>query len=329
MAKTWEQLHLMQPIAAKMLTNSIAKQRISHAYLFEGPKGTGKLETAIQMAKSIFCSNPSGYEPCQECHNCRRIESGNHPNIYIVKPDGLSIKKQQIQELQEEFSKTGLESNQKVYILEHADHMTVTAANTLLKFLEEPSSQTTAILLTEQSHQILNTILSRCQIVTFRPLAKGMLIESLKEQGVHPSLASLAAQLTNNWEEALQLCNEEWFAQARVLVIKLYEALAKEDPSLFFVQEKWVKHYSEKEQMQLGLDMLLLIYKDLLYAQIGEEENVVFQDQLGLLKQLSLPYSQKRIVSSLSNILEAKQKINANVSLQLAFEQLVLRLQEG
>ncbi|MBO9131281.1 DNA polymerase III subunit delta' [Bacillus sp. 165] len=329
MSKTWEQLHLMQPIAVKMLINSIAKKRVSHAYLFEGPKGTGKLATAMQLTKRIFCSNPSGHEPCQQCHNCRRIESGNHPNIYVVKPDGLSIKKQQIQQLQEEFSKTGLESNQKVYILEHADRMTVTAANTLLKFLEEPNSQTTAVLLTEQSHQILNTILSRCQIVTFRPLPKEMLIESLKEQEINLTLALLAAQLTNNWEEALQLCKEEWFAQARVLVIKLYKALAKEDPSLFFVQEKWVKHFSEKEQMQLGLDMLLLIYKDLLYVQISEEENVVFKDQIESLKQHSLQYSQKRIVSSLSNILEAKQKINANVSLQLVFEQLVLRLQEG
>ncbi|MFB9758734.1 DNA polymerase III subunit delta' [Ectobacillus funiculus] len=327
MAKTWEQLRMMQPIAGKMLTNSIVKQRLSHAYLLEGPKGTGKLETALQIAKSVFCSQRERFEPCLACNNCRRIESGNHPNVYIVKPDGLSIKKQQIQDLQEEFSKTGLESNKKVYIIEHAERMTANAANTLLKFLEEPKSETTAVLLTEQVQQILDTILSRCQILTFLPLQKNLLIEQLKERGASLSLAGTAAQLTNNLEEALSFCNEEWFAQARTLVIKLCEALGKETSSLFFVQEKWIKHFVEKEQLQMGLDMLLLIYKDLLYVQLGEGEKVVFQDQRALLESLS--YSQKRMISALSYILEAKNKLNANVSLPLVLEQLVLRLQEG
>ena len=111
----------------KMLMNSIAKERISHAYLLEGGKGTGKFATAIQMAKSFLCSERNGVEPCHVCTNCKRIDSGNHPNLHIVKPDGLSIKKQQIHDLQEEFSKTGLEANKKIYIIEHADRMTANA----------------------------------------------------------------------------------------------------------------------------------------------------------------------------------------------------------
>ncbi len=114
MMKTWEQLSAIQPIGVKMLMNSIAKERISHAYLLEGGKGTGKFATAIQMAKSFLCSQRNGVEPCHVCTNCKRIDSGNHPNLHIVKPDGLSIKKQQIHDLQEEFSKTGLEANKKV-----------------------------------------------------------------------------------------------------------------------------------------------------------------------------------------------------------------------
>ncbi|MFB5253789.1 DNA polymerase III subunit delta' [Bacillus cereus] len=327
MINTWEQLSAIQPIGVKMLMNSIAKERISHAYLLEGGKGTGKFATAIQMAKSFLCSQRNGVEPCHVCRNCRRIDSGNYPNLHIVKPDGLSIKKQQIHDLQEEFSKTGLEANKKVYIIEHADRMTANAANTLLKFLEEPSSDTTAILLTEQSHQILNTILSRCQVVTFRPLPTKSLIKRLEEEGITVSLSTLAAQLTNSFEEALLMCNDEWFAQARALVIKLCEALEKDKASIFFVQEKWGKHFGEKEQLQQGLDMLLLIYKDLLYVQLGEEDRLVFHEQKEMFESFS--YAQKRIVSALFNILEAKNRINANVNAQLVFEQLVLRLQEG
>ncbi|MGG0125296.1 DNA polymerase III subunit delta' [Bacillus paranthracis] len=327
MTKTWEQLSAIQPIGVKMLMNSIAKERISHAYLLEGGKGTGKFATAIQMAKSFLCSQRNGVEPCHVCTNCKRIDSGNHPNLHIVKPDGLSIKKQQIHDLQEEFSKTGLEANKKVYVIEHADRMTANAANTLLKFLEEPSSDTTAILLTEQSHQILNTILSRCQVVTFRPLPTESLIRRLQDEGVTTSLSTLAAQLTNSFDEALALCSDEWFAQARALVIKLCEALEKDKASIFFVQEKWGKHFGEKEQLQQGLDMLLLIYKDLLYVQLGEEDRLVFHEQKEMFESFS--YAQRRIVSALFNILEAKNRINANVNAQLVFEQLVLRLQEG
>ena len=205
--------------------------------------------------------------------------------------------------------------------------MTANAANTLLKFLEEPSSDTTAILLTEQSHQILNTILSRCQVVTFRPLPTESLIKRLQDEGITAPLATLAAQLTNSFEEALALCNDEWFAQGRALVIKLCEALEKDKASIFFVQEKWGKHFGEKEQLQQGLDMLLLIYKDLLYVQLGEEDRLVFHEQKEIFESFS--YAQKRIVSALFNILEAKNRINANVNAQLVFEQLVLRLQEG
>jgi len=137
----------------------------------------------------------------------------------------------------------------------------------------------------------------------------------------------LLHKLTNSFDEALALCSDEWFAQARALVIKLCEALEKDKASIFFVQEKWGKHFGEKEQLQQGLDMLLLIYKDLLYVQLGEEDRLVFHEQKEMFESFS--YAQKRIVSALFNILEAKNRINANVNAQLVFEQLVLRLQEG
>ena len=88
------------------------------------------------LAKSLFClSLLEGCKPCEECTNCRRINHGNHPDIHVVEPDGMSIKKGQIQLLQEEFAKTGVESRQKLYMIIHADRMTVNAANSLLKFL--------------------------------------------------------------------------------------------------------------------------------------------------------------------------------------------------
>lgn len=228
LARTWNQLEAIQPTVLKMLKNSILRNRVSHAYLFEGIRGTGKKEVGLLLAKSLFCQSPKeGYLPCEECSNCKRIDTGNHPDFHLIEPDGLSIKKQQIHELQDEFSKTGVESKQKIYMIVHADKMTVNAANSLLKFLEEPNRQTFAILISEQVQKILPTILSRCQTLTFTPLSPDNLIEKFIAEGVKMDVAPLLAQLTNNIDEALEWNQDDWFAQAQKIVLKLYEVLKK------------------------------------------------------------------------------------------------------
>jgi DNA polymerase III subunit delta' len=332
LAKTWSELEEIQPMVLKMLKNSIEKERVSHAYLFEGMRGIGKKAVGIILAKSLFCLKPiDGYIPCEECTNCKRVNSGNHPDFHIVEPDGLSIKKHQIQTLQEEFSKTGVESKQKIYMIINADRMTLNAANSLLKFLEEPNRQTFAILITEQGQQILPTILSRCQTLTFRPLPTVKLIEQLTIlHGVNPTTAPLLAQLTNNIEEALQLNDDEWFAQAQKIVVKLYEVLKKNSlEAMVSLQESWFSHFKEKDQFDRGLDLLLLIYKDLLYIQLGRQDQVVYPNETSRLEQHALRTPGGRLAEQMTAILDAKRKLHANMNPQLLMEQLVLKLQEG
>ena len=171
MAISWEQLKIEQPIAEKMLKNSIKKNRMAHAYLFEGARGTGKRAASLLIAESMFCELATKQlEPCGVCWNCKRIMSGNHPDIHVVEPDGLSIKIEQIRALRTEFGKAGMESSKKLYVIIDAEKMTVQAANSLLKFLEEPHSDTTAILITEHPQQLLPTIRSRCQMISFHAL---------------------------------------------------------------------------------------------------------------------------------------------------------------
>lgn len=323
---TWESMENIQPIVVKMLRNSIKKNRVAHAYLFEGPKGIGKMDMAILLAKNFFCLG-GGEEPCNECINCRKIDSRNHTGVFFIEPDGQSIKKQQIQDLQAEFTKKGVDSNKKLYIINYADKMTTSAANSLLKFLEEPPEGTMAILITEQSHRLLQTILSRCQEISFRPLSKDIVVNKLLEQDIMKPMALLTAQLTNDVEEAISFCGDDWFVQIRPLVIKLYEAICSKK-GLLFIHEKWIKHFQDREQQQIGLDVLLLFYKDILYTQSGEE-NVVFCDQGVLLQSASNQISSRKVTDTLLLILDAKKKLSANMNPQLVHEELVIHLQEG
>jgi DNA polymerase III subunit delta' len=331
MVKTWDQLEELQPTVLKMLKNSLVKNRVAHAYLFEGMRGTGKREIGILLTKSLYCEALiDRYKPCESCNNCRRINNGNHPDVHIVEPDGLSIKVDQIRNLQAEFAKKGVESLKKVYLISHADKMSVSASNSLLKFLEEPNPGTVAFLLTEQIQQILPTILSRCQILAFQPLAPHVMVKKLVENGVKPTKAPLLAQLTNNLEEALKLNVDEWFAQAQKIVLKLYEVLKKNSlEAMVTLQGDWFLHFREKEQINRGLDLLLLIFKDLLYIQLDKQEQIVFIEENERLKQFALQSSGRRISDQMSAILDAKRKLQANMNPQLMMEQLVLKLQEG
>jgi DNA polymerase-3 subunit delta' len=150
----------LQPVVMKQLSTVFQKNRVAHAYLFEGAKGTGKVAVMRSFVKLLLCEQPIENVSCETCRGCRRFESGNHPNFIQIEPDGQDIKKDQMLQLIFEMNKTALEAGRKIYVLHRADRLNASAANTLLKFLEEPEGLVTAILLTEKAHAILPTIRS-------------------------------------------------------------------------------------------------------------------------------------------------------------------------
>jgi DNA polymerase-3 subunit delta' len=155
------------------------------------------------------------------------------------------------------------------------------------------------------------------------------MIKQLVENGVEPQKAPLLAQLTNSLDEALKLNVDEWFAQAQKIVVKLYEVLKKNPlEAMVTLQGEWFSHFREKEQIHRGLDLLLLIFKDLLYIQLDKQEQIVFRESERL-QQFALQTSGRRISDQMSAILDAKRKLERNMNPQLMMEQLVLKLQEG
>ncbi|TES55505.1 DNA polymerase III subunit delta' [Halalkalibacterium halodurans] len=327
---TWENLAKNQPFVATMLKNSLAKGRLAHAYIFDGNRGTGKKRMALHLAKSFFCAQRAGVEPCQTCKECKRIEHGNHPDVHFIEPDGQSIKKHQVEHLQKEFSYRGMESAKKVYIVNHADKMTTSAANSLLKFLEEPLADTVAILLTEQLQNMLPTIKSRSQVLSFAPLEVQAFAKLLEEGGISESVSNLLASLTTSFEEAMAFVADEWIAQARSLVLQLMEELqSRPNQVLLTVQDQWLPHFDDRPKQELGLELLLLWFRDLLYTQVGKEEAFTYVGEEEALSRQALALSQHKVRKGMTAIIEAKRHLSANVSPQLVMEKLMLRLQEG
>jgi DNA polymerase III subunit delta' len=328
--ESWIELKKNQPKVVQLLQRSLSKNRLAHAYLFEGSKGIGKKRVAIQLAKSFLCKEREGAEPCQVCVDCKRIDHGNHPDVHMIEPDGLSIKKQQVEHLQKEFTYRGVESGKKVYLVSEADKMTASAANSLLKFLEEPSAPTLAILMTERAGNVLPTIQSRSQQLSFSPLSKEIFVNLLEKEGNTKALSTLIASLTSSYEEAIALIESDWIAQARSVVIQLNEELYERPHQVFLtIQDKWIPAFKERRELELGLDMILLWLRDLLYTQVGKTDQLVFVDQKTLLEQQALSSSQEKTSQNMSFVLEAKRHLSANVNPQLVMEKLFFSIQEG
>ena len=273
-----KKLQTIQPIVFRQLQNSFEHGRLAHAYLFEGDQGTGKAELALWFAKHQFCLNLQEEMPCETCNNCLRITSKDHPDVVEIEPDGQSIKVDQIRALQSELTKSGFESAKKVVIIHQAEKMNMNSANSLLKFLEEPPANFMIILETQSLGKILPTIRSRCQIIHFQALSTERLQSRLEAEQIPEKTAKLLANLTNSYTKAVEISKDEWFNEARDVVIQWFNYLEKNDPQAFiYVQKKMVRTFKDKAQQQLAFEMLAYFVKE-------KRDQVMRQNQIGVEK---------------------------------------------
>jgi len=319
-----------QKLVIDRLVTSFKNNRIGHAYMFDGEHGTGKEETALFFAKLLLCRNPENNVPCETCSSCRRITSHNHPNVTILRPDGQSIKKEQMDELITEMTKKGYETGRKIYIISRADRMNNSSANTLLKYLEEPDGDVTAILLTDSYQSMLPTIRSRCQRISFLPPSREMMVSVLVEKGITASMAATVTTVTADIDEAFQLAEDEAFAQMRKTVLKLVEASDRNvHEALMFIQAEWSRHIKDKDETDRGLDLLLYAYRDVVASKAGLKSIPTYPDQKEFLDGLARKMTYNRLSAMMESILQAKRHLHSNMNRTLLMEQLVLNMQEG
>ena len=309
----------IQPRVYRQLSGSFAQQRLAHAYLFEGEPSTGKESMARWLTQRVFCE-AAQTDPCGECLNCRRIQEGNHPDVTKIEPEGKSIKVEQVREIKEVFIKSGLESQRKVLIIAEAEQMTVSAANSLLKFIEEPEGQVLIILLTTAKAKILPTIVSRCQTLHFDPLETKTVSAALTAADLPAAEAEYLAKLFGNTEKAIEISQDEWFNEAKETAFKWFELLTVRDSfSFVFVQQKLIKSFAEREKQSLLFEMLLLYFNEMLLQEVANRS----------VRPLVGAWQTTSLVEAVEACLSSQKKFNANVSFQNVCEQLSIYLVGG
>ncbi|XEC95004.1 DNA polymerase III subunit delta' [Paenibacillus tarimensis] len=316
-----------QEKAKRILQHALQRGNISHAYLFSGPPGTGRFATAKAFAKALFCER-QGENACGICLSCRKFEHGNQPDLLHIIPDGATIKIDQIRDLQREFAYRNGGSRRKVYIMEQADKLTIQAANSLLKFLEEPLSPLVAILITDNGQAVLPTIRSRSQWVPFSPVAPQIMLEKLIQTGEPPLLARAAVHLASGFEACKAIIQQEVFAEIRSVVIQLGKESQTRFTAAMITSQQQVFKTGLGDRPDLLMDLLLLWFKDMIHFLAGRQDSIVFIDQLDWISKHAYARTPDGWVRCMELALETGKRIRAHVSPQLAFEQFLVNLQE-
>lgn len=321
-----EQLRELQPTVVRILKNALAKDKLSHAYLFVGEKGTCTLECALWLIGEVI--NKGLDENSEEAiSNCRRLAEGTYADCLILDGISKSIKKEEILAVQERFSKTALEkAGWKAYILNGADNATMEACNSLLKFLEEPQPDTLAILITDKQDHVLPTLVSRCQTLTFKQHPFESCYQECLKKGMDETDSYCLSHLVHNSTLAWEVSETEAY-QLAVNLVKNFTKSFIEDPSyaLFQVQSEGYQDKNrslEREIMNWFIELLSLFYRDCILSDSLKEgwyKNAIEESRKNDLEFESL----------IRILLEGKDKFRQiSLNPELVIDEMILKMKE-
>ncbi|WP_225048131.1 DNA polymerase III subunit delta' [Lacticaseibacillus kribbianus] len=318
----------LQPGLTRQFDRVIEAGQLSQAYIFSGPSGTGKAQFAQWLAMRLFCQDLQDGQPCGKCPECSRILSENHPDVVWLRSDAKSIKVDDVRTLKQEMSKSGVEGSRRVFVITDAERLTPGAANSLLKFYEEPVPGMLIILTTAAKNQLLPTILSRAQIINFPAPARDQVIATLVSGGVNQALAQVAAHLTVAPAAGQALAEDPSFAARIDKVLGLVESLAAGDPAAFVqVQTDLVPLAKTPPEQEQTLALLALAYADALNLHYEVNTTPAFGHDARVARLAGR--SARTLSAGLAAVLAAQIRLRQNVTFQSATEALVVTLGRG
>jgi len=327
-----------QDKAVSSLERSLLEGRLSHAYLFVGPQHVGKMTLAINLAQALNCVSED--KPCGQCHSCRRIASGNHPDIRIVRraealdseepSQSKNIRIDQIRELQHSVNLKPYEGGWRVIIIDETEFMNEEAANALLKTLEEPPDSTIFVLIASDEGSLLPTILSRCQRLEVPLLPIQTVRQALVDKwGTPPERADLLARLSHGaigW--AISATRDDNMLEERSQNLESLIALTGSDITerFEFAADLAIQFGKNRALVRARLELWLTWWRDLLLLKNGCTKFVTNIDRQDILEQQAGKYSLNSIRGIIKSIQETMQHLEQNANPRLALEVLMLNI---
>lgn len=316
-------LEKYQPIIYKTFVHALKEEKLSHAYLLSGSIGMPLLESAMYLAKSIICDNPSPLA-CNECMTCLRVDEGNYADIRVFDGTQGRIKKEDVKKLLGSFDKSALEEKGvMIYVIHLVENMTSVAVNALLKFLEEPGRNIYAFLTTENESKVLPTIISRTQVLRFREIDRNEIINNAESAGVLKEDAELLSGFYNDSDMIKTVSESDEFKVAKqALDDQLSALLISPDDAVFTCQRLVVPAIKTYDLARLYLKMLAEIFKDLLSLSVNNSITLKGYDNIlhELLTHLS------HVDKSLLVILSSLNRLDINVNIPLLLDHIIYEI---
>ena len=302
-----------QFVAYSLLTNAIKNDKLSHAYLIDANHYDDSHNFILSFVKDIIC----GLNHDDDCILCKRIDNNNYPELKIIESEGNIIKKEQLLELQSDFSRSSIEGNYRIYIIKDCDKMNKQASNCLLKFLEEPNPGTIAILVTNNFSKLLTTIISRCQVIRLNNII------SLQSNS---TLENFALINTDNKDDFLEFLNNEKMLQIiedTIYFIDYFEENGLD--ILIYMKKLWYNKFSRREEARLAIMLMVYFYYDLLNFKINNDK-YFFCDKVGLIKKCANMNSFDSILHKIEVVNYGYEMINYNLNMNLLLDDIVIRV---
>lgn len=332
------------------LKNAIKHRRLAHAYLFCGPRGTGKTTLARLFAKVLNCQQPTEEcEPCNQCAACHEITTGS--SLDVLEIDGASHRGiEDIRQINEAVGYAPASGRYKVYIIDEVHMLTKEAFNALLKTLEEPPANVKFLFATTEPHKVIPTILSRCQRFNLNRIPLNQIVQKLqliaKQLNVEveeEALRLIAQQAEGGLRDAESLFDQILaFQEGRITVSSVsailglmprdaYFELDQAGRSGNFVKAFEIAHqvFTQGKDLMHFVDGLIEHFRHLLLLQVGGQDNALLalsaEEKTKYMESARL-YTQEQCLNLIEELLEAQQHLRLAPSSQIALESLLLHV---
>ena len=314
------------------LKSAVSMNKISHAYIFNGPDRSGKMMLAEAFAEALLCQE-EGTEGCHQCRSCKQALNRNHPDIIYVsheKPNTISVG-----DIRQQLNGTidvkpyNAESKYKIYIVDEAEKMNEQAQNALLKTLEEPPAYAVILLLTTNADGFLQTIRSRCVTLELTAVADEKIHSLLmrKYQVVDYKAEVCVAFAQGNVGRAIMLAGSQEFNELKDATIKLVRRISEVELQDMMAEVKIIEEF---DQVNDFFDLLMLWYRDVLVAKsTGSQDKLINKDQAHEIAKQAEHCSYEGLNNIFEVIENGRRRIRANVNQDMTLELLLLNIKKN